>query len=35
LYTQLCDEARSRKFRSWSDYIDRLLKHMDLNPVVG
>jgi glycosyltransferase involved in cell wall biosynthesis len=35
LYAQLCDEARSRKFRSWSDYIDRLLKHVDLNPVVG
>jgi glycosyltransferase involved in cell wall biosynthesis len=35
LYAQLCDEARSRKFRSWSDYIDRLLNHMDLNPVVG
>jgi len=35
LYEQLCDEARSRKFRSWSDYIDGLLKHVDLNSVVG
>lgn len=35
LYAQLCDEARSRKFRSWSDYIDGLLKQMDLNRVVG
>jgi len=27
-YSRLCDEARSRKFRSWSDYMDKLLVHL-------
>jgi glycosyltransferase involved in cell wall biosynthesis len=26
-YAQLCGEARTRKFRSWPDYIEKLLKH--------
>jgi glycosyltransferase involved in cell wall biosynthesis len=28
LYQRLCAEARARKFRSWSDYIDKLLEYM-------
>lgn len=28
LYSQLSDEARERKFRSWSDYIDKFLQHL-------
>lgn len=28
LYARLCDEARARKFRSWSDYIDKFLQHL-------
>ena len=28
LYSRLCDEARSRRFRSWSDYTDKLLGHL-------
>jgi glycosyltransferase involved in cell wall biosynthesis len=28
LYVRLCDEARARKFRSWSDYIDKFLQHL-------
>ncbi len=35
LYGRLCAEARARKFRSWMDYIDRVLGHMGLNPAVG
>jgi len=27
-YSRLCEEARSRRFRSWSDYMDRLLAHL-------
>jgi glycosyltransferase involved in cell wall biosynthesis len=27
-YARLSDEARARKFRSWSDYIDKLLTHL-------
>ena len=27
-YARLCAEARARKFRSWADYIDRLLEHL-------
>lgn len=27
-YARLCVEARARKFRSWADYIDRLLEHL-------
>jgi hypothetical protein len=28
LYSRLCEEARARKFRSWSDYTGRLLAHL-------
>jgi glycosyltransferase involved in cell wall biosynthesis len=28
LYSRLTDEARARKFRSWSDYIEKLLMHL-------
>jgi len=28
LYLRLCDEARARTFRSWSDYIEKLLAHL-------
>jgi glycosyltransferase involved in cell wall biosynthesis len=31
-YTRLCAEARARKFRSWSDYIEKFLKHLQLSP---
>ncbi len=30
LYSRLSNEARARKFRSWSDYIDKFLGHLDL-----
>lgn len=30
LYLRLCDEARARKFRSWSDYMESLLVHLQL-----
>jgi len=29
-YARLCVEARARKFRLWSDYIERLLEHLQL-----
>jgi len=29
-YARLCVEARARKFRSWSDYVEKLLKHLQL-----
>ena len=29
-YARLCVEARARKFRSWSDYIEKLLQHLSL-----
>jgi hypothetical protein len=29
-YARLCVEARARKFRSWSDYTEKLLKHLQL-----
>jgi glycosyltransferase involved in cell wall biosynthesis len=29
-YARLCAEARARKFRSWSDYIEKLFKHLQL-----
>jgi glycosyltransferase involved in cell wall biosynthesis len=29
LYSRLCDEARARKFRSWSDYIEKFLIHLE------
>jgi glycosyltransferase involved in cell wall biosynthesis len=29
-YQRLCREARARTFRSWSDYIDRLLGHLQI-----
>jgi glycosyltransferase involved in cell wall biosynthesis len=28
LYSRLADEARARKFRTWSDYIEKLLGHL-------
>ena len=28
LYSRLIDEARTRKFRSWSDYIDNFIGHL-------
>jgi glycosyltransferase involved in cell wall biosynthesis len=28
LYARLCDEARARRFRSWADYIDKLLCYL-------
>ena len=27
-YMQLCLQARARKFRSWADYIEKLLDHL-------
>ena len=30
LYSRLSAEARERKFRSWSDYTDRLLMHLQI-----
>ena len=29
-YQRLCREARARTFRSWSDYTDRLLSHLQM-----
>jgi len=29
-YARLCAEARARRFRSWSEYIEKLLKHLQL-----
>ncbi len=29
LYSRLCAEARSRKFRSWADYTAKLLTHLE------
>jgi glycosyltransferase involved in cell wall biosynthesis len=29
LYAQLSDEARARKFRSWSDYIEKFMAHLE------
>lgn len=29
LYSRLSDEARARKFRSWSDYMDKFLRHLE------
>jgi glycosyltransferase involved in cell wall biosynthesis len=31
-YIRLCTEARTRKFRSWPDYIERLLGHLQSPP---
>jgi glycosyltransferase involved in cell wall biosynthesis len=28
IFLRLCAEARSRKFRSWPDYMDRLVEHL-------
>jgi hypothetical protein len=28
MYARLSVEARTRKFRSWADYIDRLLEYL-------
>jgi len=35
LYLRLSEEARARKFRSWSDYIDKLLRHLHLPDGAG
>jgi glycosyltransferase involved in cell wall biosynthesis len=32
VYSRLCDEAGARKFRSWSDYIDRLITYLEPAP---
>jgi glycosyltransferase involved in cell wall biosynthesis len=29
-YERLCTEARARKFRSWSDYTEKLLEHLEI-----
>jgi glycosyltransferase involved in cell wall biosynthesis len=31
-YQRLRDEARARQFRSWPDYVDHLLRHLDVRP---
>jgi len=31
-YERLSTEARARKFRSWSDYTEKLLEHLQLTP---
>jgi glycosyltransferase involved in cell wall biosynthesis len=31
-YARLCVEARARKFRTWSDYVEKLLEHLQLSP---
>jgi glycosyltransferase involved in cell wall biosynthesis len=31
-YSRLCTEARARKFRSWSDYVEKLLEHLQVPP---
>jgi len=31
LHSRLIEEARARKFRSWSDYIDKFLMHLELS----
>lgn len=28
IYERLCSEARARRFRSWADYLDKLLAHL-------
>ena len=30
LYSRLCNEALARKFRSWPDYIDKLVAHLQM-----
>jgi glycosyltransferase involved in cell wall biosynthesis len=35
LYARLLTEARARKFRSWTDYIDKLLTHLELANYAG
>jgi glycosyltransferase involved in cell wall biosynthesis len=32
IYARLCAEARARKFRSWTDYTQNLLQHLQLSP---
>jgi len=32
LYVRLCHDARAREFRSWADYIDKLLDHLRPSP---
>jgi glycosyltransferase involved in cell wall biosynthesis len=31
-YAHLCSEARTRKFRSWFDYTQNLIEHLQLSP---
>lgn len=35
IYTRLCTEAQTRKFRSWQDYTQELLGHLQLSPREG
>ena len=32
IYARLCTEARAREFRSWPDYTQNLLEHLQLSP---
>jgi glycosyltransferase involved in cell wall biosynthesis len=32
-YGLLCSEARAKKFRTWADYTDKLLQHLDPAPL--
>jgi glycosyltransferase involved in cell wall biosynthesis len=32
LYVRLCHDARAREFRSWADYVDKLLDHLRPSP---
>jgi glycosyltransferase involved in cell wall biosynthesis len=34
-YERLCNEAHARKFRSWADYIDNLLEHLQVKPTAA
>jgi glycosyltransferase involved in cell wall biosynthesis len=35
LYSRLSNEARARKFRSWSDYTDKFLTRLELTPAAA
>ena len=34
-YSRVCAAARARKFRSWSDYIDKLLTHLQIQAMIN
>lgn len=34
-YSRVCAAARAREFRSWSDYIDKLLTHLQIQAVTN